>query len=266
MNDIDKKMEHTERVVGLISKTQDQLKDCTVGEVFDVGLFLMCHVAVQTSMSADEFIARCVEGRAAALKIRSGQPRAKGAAVVKRIYIAGAWVEQHTRARPMMAAVRKAGLTVTHDSTVPEGEICMCGEHVRDHIIKPPGGRPGGCRMCPCAAFNGIGVGSDSNLTIEYRLTHSELELAAVESAEIVWHLAPNAQGSAGSWVELGAALMARRLRKVATDGTSGLPRIVVSGPKNRRTLFTERADVLLSTDAEALQFIVTMAQAASAR
>lgn len=34
-----------------------------------------------------------------------------------KIYIAGAWVEQHTRARPMIAAVRAAGLVVTCDWT-----------------------------------------------------------------------------------------------------------------------------------------------------
>jgi hypothetical protein len=41
---------------------------------------------------------------------------------MSRIYIAGAWVVQHQRARPMIAKVREAGLVVTCDWTVAEGD------------------------------------------------------------------------------------------------------------------------------------------------
>lgn len=170
-----------------------------------------------------------------------------------RIYISGSWVEQHTRARPMMAAVRQMGLTVTYDWTVPEGDVCACGDHVTMHAPPSEGARPGICKACGCGGFNGIDQGSDADLTREYRIEHSGLELDAVYRADILWHLAPNTHGSAGSWVELGAALMLRRVRVDATDGTSGKPYIIVSGPKNRRSMFTERANILLPTDEEAL-------------
>ena len=170
------------------------------------------------------------------------------------IYIAGAWVEQYTRARPMMAAVCQMGLTVTYDWTVPEGDVCACGDHVTLHAPPPSeGARPGICKACGCGGFNGVGQGSDADLPREYRIEHSGLELDAVYRSSILWHLAPNAQGSSGSWVELGAALMLRRVRVEATDGTSGTPYIIVSGPKNRRAIFTEQADILTATDEDAL-------------
>jgi len=181
-----------------------------------------------------------------------------------RIYIAGAWVEQHTRARPMGEAVRKAGLLITHDWTVPEGDVCSCGDNVTMHAgghthERTEDTRPGRCRACACPAFNGIGQGSDSTLSREYRLEHSALELQAVAEAEIFWLLAANTQGSCGAWVELGAALMARKLRTDLAHAPLERPRIIVSGPKNRRALFTEQADALFLTDGLALAHILMM-------
>ena len=37
-----------------------------------------------------------------------------------RVYVAGAWVEQWERARPMIARLREAGIEITHDWTVVE--------------------------------------------------------------------------------------------------------------------------------------------------
>ena len=59
------------------------------------------------------------------------------------------------------------------------------------------------------------------------------------------------------SWVELGAALALRQTRMLATDGTSGTPRIVVSGPKWKRTIFTELADKTFESDEAALAYVV---------
>jgi hypothetical protein len=181
--------------------------------------------------------------------------------LVNGVYVAGAWVEQHTRARPMLDRLRATGIAIAHDWTVPEGDICACGEHRDKH-------KDGGKGACiwgegelanDCQAFNGIGVGSDSLLSREYRLEHSALELSAVRDADVFLLLAPNTQGSCGAWVELGAALMARMLRVSEHDGTSRRPRIIVAGPKNRRALFTERADYLAPTDDDAFEYILAL-------
>jgi hypothetical protein len=44
-----------------------------------------------------------------------------------RVYVAGAWTEQHTRARPMIARLREAGAVITMDWTQAEGDLCACG-------------------------------------------------------------------------------------------------------------------------------------------
>ena len=166
-------------------------------------------------------------------------------------YIAGAWVEQHQRARPMIAKVREAGLDVTTDWTQAEGDVCSCGapparaRTVRRHrcgrarrVAAPPRG------LCAVLLrrFNGIGSGGDSQLTDTDRIKYAIADLEGVLTADIVWLLAANDKGACGSWVELGAALALRQTRMLATDGTSGTPRIVVSGPKWKRTIFTQLA------------------------
>ena len=39
-----------------------------------------------------------------------------------KFYVAGAFIEQHQRARPMMAKLREAGHQISHDWTQAEGE------------------------------------------------------------------------------------------------------------------------------------------------
>ena len=147
------------------------------------------------------------------------------------IYVAGAWIEQHLRARPMIAALKAAGISITRDWTRPEGDI---------------------------------GVGSDSALTHEERVSLSNLNLQGVLDADIFWLLAANEKGSTGAWVELGAALAARRMRRefvaIAHGEIFERPTIVVSGAKARRTIFTELADNLFNTDGEALSHIFALA------
>ena len=179
-----------------------------------------------------------------------------------RIYIAGAWVEQHQRARPMIARVREAGLVVTCDWTQAEGDVCSCGHHRQEHgPFSVPDGYVAGtgtstrCARCRdgCSAFNGIGIGGDSKLTDEARRTYAQLDLNGVLSADVFWLLASNTQGASGSWVELGAALASRQiLRREVSDIY-----IIVSGPKNKRTIFTELADRLFETDEEALVWVL---------
>jgi Nucleoside 2-deoxyribosyltransferase len=90
------------------------------------------------------------------------------------VYVAGAWIEQETRARPWIAKLRAAGIHITHDWTVAEA-------------------RPG--------------VTSDAELTPEERRAFAKADFDGVRNADVVWLLAPNEKGACGAWVELGIAL-----------------------------------------------------------
>ena len=166
------------------------------------------------------------------------------------IYVAGAWVEQHQRARPMMARLREADIEITFDWTQPEGDMCSCGHPRSEHT--PLCEREGDGDDC-CHMFNGIGTGSDSTLSPEDRRKHALADLAGVLRADVVWLLAANDKGACGSWVELGAALANR----ASPDALNGWPIIVVSGAKWNRTIFTELADKHFETDAEAIQYVL---------
>jgi len=205
-----------------------------------------------------------------------------------RIYVAGAWVEQHFRARPMMAALRERGVIITHDWSVPEGDVCECGHTRSQHAgsgdrFSLPRDRPVCTVMlptgCSCVCFNGIGTGSDSKLTSEERRKHASDDLEGVLSADVLWLLAPNTKQSCGAWVELGAALAAHhlrsRLREVADHLRGELqgrpprplregeitPVIVVSGPKWDRAIFTELVHHHFMDDSMALSFIAELQQ-----
>jgi hypothetical protein len=200
-----------------------------------------------------------------------------------RVYIAGAFIEQHFRARPMMAKLRDAGVTISHDWTQAEGNVCSCGHEKRHHAPQAscpasgwrattstrcewalPTGHVGDIERCPCSAFNGIGVGSDSALTPKQRKQFALDDLQGVLTADVVWLLAANSQGASGSWVELGAALALRSLRTTMAAAMKNItrgelsppPKIIVSGPKWQRTIFTELADKTFSSDDEALECV----------
>ena len=181
------------------------------------------------------------------------------------VYVAGAFVEQHSRARPMIARLREAGVQISCDWTQAEGDVCSCGHHRQEHLPfsaeatqDATRGAATQCTTCPCAAFVGIGSGGDSQLTDADRIKYALADLEGVLTADIVWLLAANDKGACGSWVELGAALALRQTRMLATDGTSGTPRIVVSGPKWRRTIFTQLAqDAAFESDEEALKYVL---------
>ena len=171
-------------------------------------------------------------------------------------YVAGAWVEQHQRARPMIARLREAGVDITMNWPQAEGDVCACGHHRDDHGPASAPEDPS-CigLLCECPMFNGIGSGGDSQLSDADRIKYAQADLDGVLQADIVWLLAANDKGACGSWVELGAAQSARQLRVALGFGPS--PIIFVSGPKNKRTIFTELADKLFETDEEALAYIV---------
>jgi hypothetical protein len=141
-----------------------------------------------------------------------------------RIYVAGAWVEQDTRARPMMAAVRGAGrgFSITHDWTTPREER---------------------------EARKAQGITADAHLSQQERRQHALEDLRGVEEADVFWLLAPEGKEGCGSWVELGYALA------LARQTYSRF--VIVSGGNFKRTIFTEMARVF-ATDEEAFRFIVS--------
>jgi hypothetical protein len=149
----------------------------------------------------------------------------------------------------MISKVREAGLIVTCDWTQAEGNVCSCGHRKIVHRNSRDG-----CTGCICLWFNGVGPASDSSLSDADRRKYAQADLDGVLSADVVWLLAANDKGACGSWVELGAALAARELREQRVGVRT--MRIVVSGHKNKRTIFTELADALFETDEEALQYV----------
>jgi len=174
------------------------------------------------------------------------------------VYVCGAWTEQHFRARPMIAKLREAALTISHDWTQAEGDVCACG-HPKSHHSDVPVTGSYCCDRCP--GFNGIGVGGDSGLSPADRKRFAQADLDGVLSADIVWLLAANDKGACGGWVELGAALAAQECRR-RQDELEGPPSgrgplIIVSGPRRNRTIFTDLADVRFDDDEKALGYIL---------
>jgi hypothetical protein len=160
-----------------------------------------------------------------------------------RVYVAGAWVEQWERARPMIARLREAGIDITHDWTVAE-------QRHREHDFVDT--EYGSIQIKRCRHCRAVADGVpclplvDSDITPAERALHARNDLKGVLLAEVVLLLAANDKGACGSWVEMGAALAARDLRG---RQTLSLPYIIVCGEKNRRTIFTELADQLCATD-----------------
>jgi len=161
----------------------------------------------------------------------------------------------------MMEKLRAAGLTITCDWTQAEGDVCACGHHRQEHlpfVAKAVMAASTQCaatapRNCPCAAFNGIGVGGDSQLTSEARGRYALADMRGVLDADVVWLLAADDRGACGSWVELGMALARRETHP------PGLPYVVVSGPRWQRTIFTELADKTFESDEEAFEHVVAL-------
>ena len=169
----------------------------------------------------------------------------------------------------MIARVRTGGLTITCDWTQAEGDVCACGHHRQEHepfatslacgvqggtgcLVVGSGGDP-----CACSAFNGIGSGGDAQLTDADRRKYAQADLDGVLQADIVWLLAANDKGACGSWVELGGSLVAKQLRAGTLE--QGRPVTVVSGPKWKRTIFTELADYHFDTDEAALAHVLSL-------
>ena len=110
--------------------------------------------------------------------------------------------------------------------------------------------------VAPIEADGGV---CNEGLADVRRLELAQAALDGVHEADVFWLIMPRSH-SIGAWVELGAALTWRRMRMLATDGTSGLPHILVSGPAPDRTIFNALVTVH-ETHVEAYEDIVRMVQ-----
>lgn len=92
-----------------------------------------------------------------------------------KMYVAGSWLEQTTRARPIITRLKGAGVTITHDWTTAD---------IADASTK-----------------------DDAGLPVCRRKTDATNDFKGVVGADLLWLLAPDTPNAYGSWVELGLAL-----------------------------------------------------------
>ena len=142
-----------------------------------------------------------------------------------KIYVAGASAERAVVGR-YIAKLREAGAEITFDWVAP---------------IEADGG----------VANEGLSPERSQEL--------AQAALDGVEAAEVVWILVPKT-ASIGAWIEMGSALTLRRRRALSSDGTSGLPRIFVSGAY-QRTIFSSLTCEVYDRDEDAYSAIVEMVQ-----
>jgi hypothetical protein len=136
-----------------------------------------------------------------------------------RVYVAGASAELD-RCERVIAALREGGCTVNFDWTAV----------MRDHVAR------------------GI---SDAQLDDHEARRHAEVDIAAVEDADVVLFLAPEA-ATRGAWFELGWAI-----GWTAGRGERWLRSVYVAGPASRQSIFTRCADALFLSDDDAVSTIV---------
>jgi ribosomal protein S27AE len=131
-----------------------------------------------------------------------------------RIYVAGASKEP-ARVRAAMGAVVLLGWTLTLDWL---------------------------------AVIESVGAANEG-LTDKQRRHHAREDLAAVDSAHVVWVLAPEGP-STGAWCELQRAIDLREFRPERS------PSLIVSGPGRARCIFASLADLETDSDLDALAHI----------
>lgn len=129
---------------------------------------------------------------------------------MRRIYLAAASSTRETEAKPYIARLRAAGWDISFDWTI---EVDAAEAHPTAYEFMS-----------------------------ENTLNNCDLDLRGVETADVVWVLAPSKPStSTGAWVELGYALGLALAR-----GFDQRPYILVSGDYER-CLFTRRADQLIA-------------------
>lgn len=175
----------------------------------------------ETDAAYRERIARTVAGRidrSPSLPPNAGAFRTPAPIEALRVYVAGASKEPD-RCRGAMKMIERLGGVITLDWL---------------------------------AAIELEGAANEG-LNDDKRKRYAVADLEGVESADLIWLLA-SPLATTGSWTELGAALILRRLGLGA--GT-----IVVSGPARERSIFAALADFETDHDLEALDFIRTKAR-----
>ena len=96
-------------------------------------------------------------------------------------------------------------------------------------------------------------LGRDHELSAAHRLALARAVLQSTRGCTVLVLLVPRPPAaSIGAWVELGAAIEARRRRES--------PAIVVAGPDAARTIFTDLADAVCESDEEAVATAVALA------
>lgn len=99
----------------------------------------------------------------------------------------------------------------------------------------------------------------DRDLSIEEQSRYAEDDLRAAVRADVFWLLVPREDApSVGCWVELGAALMTRRIHR----GLYGEQLVVASDPAGepaKFSIFTSLSDRRFTSDADAVQFLAAL-------
>lgn len=132
-----------------------------------------------------------------------------------RVYVAGAWLEQATRAKPILRMLRDRGILITHDWTLPDGHPQLEG---REEIVK-----------------------SEYGLDPRTRRGYALADLRGVREADLVLLAIPQWEArGAGCFFEAGYAVRA------------GTP-LMIAGPNWKATIFAELAINCFETDEEAV-------------
>jgi hypothetical protein len=134
------------------------------------------------------------------------------------VYVAGAWLEQATRAKVLIRALRSRGVRITHDWTLPDGHPELTGEK---EMVK-----------------------SEYGLEPRVRRGYALADLRGVREADLLLLAVPAHEGrGAGCFFEAGYA------------HARGIP-LKVAGPNWRATIFSEVAIGCYDSDEEAVRAI----------
>lgn len=126
---------------------------------------------------------------------------------MKKIYVAGGMREKEL-VSSWMDKLRAAGFEITCDWTVSETN------------------------------------GYDSDLTHEQASKYASDDLKGVTDADVVWHIVADYEGSRGAYVEVGAAIIGKKL-------------LFVSGPTWRKSIFHHLAAAQFDTHKEAFEQLI---------
>lgn len=135
------------------------------------------------------------------------------------VYVAGAWLEQATRAKVVIRALRSKGARITHDWTLPDDHPTLAT--LAEKMEK-----------------------SEYGLSTVVRRGYALADLRGVREADLVYLAVPGYEGrGAGCFVETGYAL------------ALGKP-VVFAGPHWKATIFADLGVGRFDTDEEAIKAV----------